>query len=76
MTTLEKELTKLGFNQNPDITRQRNNDKLDVNVYVDNDKITSVQISKVWNLGFEDLTDCDDYLTKVTNLIEKVKEIL
>ena len=76
MTTLEKELTKLGFNQNPDITRQRNNDELDVNVYVDNDKITSVQISKVWNLGFEDLTDCDDYLTKVTNLIEKVKEIL
>ena len=76
MTILEKKLTKLGFEQNPDITRQRNNDELGVNVYVDDDKITSVQISKVWNLGFEDLTDCGDYLTKVRNLIEKVKELL
>ena len=76
MTILEKELTKLGFEENPDITRQRNNDELDVNVYVDDDKITSIQISKVWNLGFEDLTDYSDYLTKVRNLIEKVKEVL
>ena len=73
---LVKKLTKLGFEQNPDIIRQRNNDELGVNVYVDDDKITSVQISKVWNLGFEDLTDCSNYLTKVRNLIEKVKEIL
>ena len=76
MTMLVKKLTKLGFEQNPDITRQRNNDELGVNVYVDDDKITSVQISKVWNLGFEDLTDCSDYLTKVINLIEKVKGLL
>ena len=76
MTILEKELTKLGFDQNPDITRQRNNDELGVNVYVDDDKITSVQISKVWKLKFEDLTDYNDYLTKVINLIEKVKELL
>ena len=76
MTILEKELTKLGFEQNPDITRQRNNDDLGVNVYVDEDKITSAQISKVWNLKFEDLIDYNDYLTKVINLIEKVKEIL
>ena len=76
MTTLEKKLTKLGFNQNPNITRQRNNKELNVNVYVMNDKITDVQISKIWNLGFKDLTDYDDYLTKVRNLIEKVKELL
>lgn len=76
MTILEKKLTKLGFEQNPDITRQRNNDELGVNVYVDDGKITSVQISKVWNLKFEDLTEYGDYLTKVRNLIEKVKEIL
>lgn len=76
MTTLEKKLTKLGFNQNPKITRQRNNYELDVVVYVENDKITDVQISKVWNLEFKDLTDYGDYLTKVRNLIEKVKELL
>ena len=76
MTILEKKLTKLEFIQNPDITRQRNNDELGVNVYVDDDKITSVQISKVWNLKFGDLTDYGDYLTKVRNLIEKVEEVL
>ena len=76
MATLEKELTKLGFEQNPNITRQRNNDELNVNVYVNDDKITSVQISKVWRLEFEDLTDYGDYLTKVRDLIKKVKELL
>ena len=76
MTILEKNLTKLGFEQNPNITRQRNNDELNVNVYVDDDKITSVQISKVWRLEFEDLTDYGDYLTKIRNLIERVKKLL
>ena len=76
MTILEKNLTKLGFEQNPDITRQRNNDELDVAVYVDDDKITSVQISKVWILKFKDLTDYGDYLTKIRNLIERVKRLL
>lgn len=76
MATLEKKLTKLGFEQNPEIARQRNNDELNVNVYVDDDKITSVQIIKDWHLEFEDLTDYGDYLTKVRNLIEKVKELL
>ena len=76
MTTLEKKLTKLGFEQNPEIARQRNNDALNVNVYVGDDKITSVQISKVWHLEFKDLTDYGDYLTKVRNLIKKVKKLL
>ena len=76
MTILEKNLTKLGFEQNPNITRQRNNDELNVNVYVNDDKITSVQISKVWRLEFEDLTDYGDYLTKIRNLIEGVKKLL
>ena len=76
MTILEKNLTKLGFEQNPNITRQRNNDELNVNVYVNDGKITSVQISKVWRLEFEDLTDYGDYLTKIRNLIERVKRLL
>lgn len=76
MATLEKNLTELGFEQNPEIARQRINDALNVNVYVDDDKITSVQLTKVWHPEFEDLTDYGDYLTKVRNLIKKVKKLL
>ena len=75
---LEEKLTKLGFIQNPDIPEQWNNRKMDVSVYVSNDKIYDVQICKDWvNIHkFHDLRDYRDYLTKVRYLLDKVNNIL
>lgn len=73
---LEEKLTKLGFIQNPEIQDQRANRELDVNVYVETDKIVAVQISKDWCLKFHDLSEYSVYLTKVRSLLKKINCIL
>ena len=75
---LEEKLTKLGFIQNPDIPYQWINEKLNVNVYVENAKIVDIQICKDWvDIDkFHDLKDYKDYLTKVRYLLDKVNKIL
>ena len=75
---VEEKLTKLGFTQNPYIPGQWNDRKLDVSVYVKNDKIYGIQISKYWgNIHkFHDLRDYKDYLTLVRYKLEEIDSML
>ena len=75
---LEEKLKELGFTQNPDIQKQRNNLKLGVNVYVETGKIVGVQIYQYYSLWFHVLSDYDYdvYLSKVRNLINELNKIL
>ena len=75
---LEEKLKELGFKQNPDIQRQRNNLKLGVNVYVETGKIVGVQIYQYYSLRSNVLSDYDysAYLIKVRKLIDKLNNIL
>lgn len=73
---LEEKLKELGFKQSPKIQDQRINRELEVYVYVENDKIETIQISKSWCLKFNDLSNYSDYITKVRILIEKINCIL
>lgn len=75
---LEEKLTKLGFTQNPNIQKQRNNLKLGVNVYVETGKIVGVQIYQYYSLWSHILSDYDysSYLIKVRKVIDKLNNIL
>ena len=75
---LEERLKELGFEQNPYIPDQWNNRKLDVSVYVENDKIVDIQICKDWgNIHkFHDLKDYKDYLTLVRYKLEEIDSML
>ena len=75
---LEEKLKELGFTQNPDIQKQRNNLKLGVNVYVETGKIVGVQIYQYYSLWSHVLCDYDYdvYLSKVRNLINELNKIL
>lgn len=75
---LEEKLTKLGFTQNPNIQKQRNNLKLGVNVYVETGKIVGVQIYQYYSLWSHILSDYDysAYLIKVRKVIDKLNNIL
>ena len=75
---LKEKLKELGFTQNPDIQKQRNNLKLGVNVYVETGKIVGVQIYQYYSLWSHVLSDYDysAYLIKVRKLIDKLNKIL
>lgn len=73
---LEEKLTKLGFTQNPQILEQRNNRKLEVRVYVKNDKIYAVQMSKGWNVEHQNFSDYGAYLTKVRKVFNELNKLL
>ena len=75
---VEERLKELGFEQNPDILDQWNNRKSDVSVYVINDKIVGIQISKYWgNIHkFHDWKDYKDYLTLVRYKLEEIDRML
>ena len=75
---VEERLKELGFEQNPDILDQWNNRKSDVSVYVINDKIVGIQISKYWgNIHkFHDCKDYEDYLTLVRYKLEEIDRML
>lgn len=73
---LEEKLKELGFTQNPQILEQRSNRKLEVRVYVKNDKIYAVQMSKGWNVEYQNFSDYGAYLTKVRKLFNELNKIL
>ena len=72
---LKQKLEALGFIQSNFITRQYYNESLDLCVYVDNDKITSVQIVTSW---FVILTKFDykDYFKKVSKIFKELNKLL
>ena len=71
---VEERLKELGFVQNPYIPDQWNDRKLDISIYVRNDKIVGIQISKYWgNIHkFHDLRDYEGYLTLVRYKLEEI----
>ncbi len=75
---VEERLKELGFVQNPYIPDQWNDRKLDISIYVRNDKIVGIQISKYWgNIHkFHDLRDYEGYLTLVMYKLEEINCML
>ena len=72
---LKNKLEALGFKQSSFITRQYYNESLDLCVYVDDDKISSVQIVTSW---FVILTKFDykDYFKKVSKIFKALNKLL
>ena len=69
---LKEKLEKLGFKQSNFITRQYYNESLDLCVYVDDDKITSVQIVTSWFMKF----NYKDYFKKVSKIFKALNKEL
>lgn len=72
---LKNKLEALGFIQSKFITRQYYNESLDLCVYVDNDKITSVQIVKSWFVILATF-DYKDYFKKVSKIFKELNKLL
>ena len=72
---LKEKLKKLGFIQSGFITRQYYNETLDLCVYVDNDKITSIQIVKSWFVILAKF-DYKDYFKKVSKIFKALNKLL
>ena len=68
---LEETLKALGFEKTC-IYNQRESKKYKVVVYTYYNKIESVQLSKVW---FGKLTNYDNYLEEVKNLLKQLNDI-
>ena len=72
---LKNKLEALGFIQSKFITRQYYHESLDLCVYVDNDKITSVQIVKSWFVILATF-DYKDYFKKVSKIFKALNKLL
>ena len=72
---LKEKLEALGFIQSKFITRQYYNESLDLCVYVDNDKITSVQIVTSWFLILAKF-NYKDYFKKVSKIFKELNKLL
>ena len=72
---LKNKLEALGFIQSNFITRQYYNESLDLCVYVDNDKITSVQIVTSWYVILAKF-DYKDYFKKVSKIFKELNKLL
>ena len=72
---LKDKLEKLGFIQSRFITRQYYHESLDLCVYVDNDKITSVQIVKSWFVILAKF-DYKDYFKKISKIFKELNKLL
>ena len=72
---LKEKLEKLGFIQSNFIKRQYYHESLDLCVYVDNDKITSVQIVKSWFVVLAPF-DYKDYFKKVSKIFKALNKLL
>ena len=73
---LEEKLKELGFTQSPQILEQRSFRELKITVYVKNDKIYAVHMSKGWNVEYQNFSDYGAYLTKVRKLFNELNKIL
>ena len=72
---LKNKLEALGFIQSSFITRQYYNESLDLCVYVDDNKITSVQIVTSWFVILAKF-DYKDYFKKVSKIFKALKKLL
>ena len=72
---LKQKLEKLGFKQNSFIPRQYSNESCDLCVYVDNDKITGVQIVTSWHVETVPF-DYKDYFKKVSKIFKALNKLL
>ena len=73
--SLKEKLEALGFIQSNFITRQYYNETLDLCVYVDNDKITSVQIVTSWFVKLVPF-NYKDYFKKVSKIFKELNKLL
>ena len=72
---LKEKLEKLGFKQNSFITRQYYNESLDLCVYVDDNKITSVQIVTSWFVKLAPF-NYKEYMKKVNKIFKALNKLL
>lgn len=72
---LKEKLEALGFIQSKFITRQYYNESLDLCVYVDNDKITSVQIVTSWFVKLAPF-NYKEYMKKVNKIFKALNKLL
>ena len=72
---LKQKLEALGFIQNNFITRQYYNESLDLCVYVDDDKITGVQIVTSWFVKLAPF-NYKDYMKKVNKIFKALNKLL
>ena len=72
---LKEKLEELGFKQSSFITRQYNNESLDLCVYVDDDKITSVQIVTSWFVKLAPFS-YKEYMKKVNKIFKALNKLL
>lgn len=72
---LKNKLEALGFIQSKFITRQYYHESLDLCVYVDDNKITSVQIVTSWFVILAKF-DYKDYFKKVSKIFKALNKLL
>ena len=72
---LKNKLEALGFKQSSFITRQYYNESLDLCVYVDDNKITSVQIVTSWFVKLAPF-NYKDYFKKVSKIFKALNKLL
>ena len=72
---LKEKLEKLGFIQSNFITRQYYNEALDLCVYVDDNKITSVQIVTSWFVKLVPF-NYKEYMKKVNKIFKALNKLL
>ena len=72
---LKEKLEALGFRQSSLITRQYYNESLDLCAYVDDNKITSVQIITSWFVILAKF-DYKDYFKKVSKIFKALNNLL
>lgn len=72
---LKDKLEALGFIQSKFITRQYYHESLDLCVYVDDDKITSVQIVTSWFVKLAPF-NYKEYMKKVNKIFKALNKLL
>ena len=73
--SLKEKLEALGFKQSSFITRQYYNETLDLCVYVDDNKITSVQIVTSWFVKIAPFS-YKDYFKKTSKIFKELNKLL
>ena len=72
---LKNKLEALGFKQNSYSPRQYSNESCDLCVYVDDDKITGIQIVTSWHTRLSPF-DYKDYFKKVSKIFKALDKLL
>ena len=72
---LKSKLEALGFKQNIHSPRQYSNESCDLCVYVDDDKISGIQIVTSWHVASVPF-DYKDYFKKVSKIFKKLSKLL